>query len=319
MRSTEPRSTDAGTVGAASYHARMVLATDPRPRICLLVTDLDNTLWDWFAAWHASFVAMLDKLAELSGIPDEILREEMRAVHRRRGTTEYSYLLNELPSLQRVAGGAEPLKVFDGAIHRLNSERVRNTKLYPKVAETLRHIKSKGVPIVAYSESLAYWTEWRIRRTGLDGVIDVLYTSPDHEFPTGVSAAHIRTRPASSYGLRGTDHKYVSRGIIKPAPEILGGIVRDFGLPSSSVAYVGDSPMKDVAMAQAVGVRDVLASYGMVVNRAQYELLREVSHWSDDDIERERALAARPSLEPSYRLNEGFDELLELFDFATSV
>src|SRR3954451_13228899 len=42
-----------------------------RPR--LLVADLDNTVWDWFAAWHASFSAMLDHLIEISGVPAEVL------------------------------------------------------------------------------------------------------------------------------------------------------------------------------------------------------------------------------------------------------
>ncbi len=33
-----------------------------RPRR-LLITDLDNTLWDWFEAWYESFSALLDGLA----------------------------------------------------------------------------------------------------------------------------------------------------------------------------------------------------------------------------------------------------------------
>ena len=32
-----------------------------RPRR-LLVTDLDNTLWDWFEAWYQSFSALVDAL-----------------------------------------------------------------------------------------------------------------------------------------------------------------------------------------------------------------------------------------------------------------
>ena len=42
-------------------------------RKTLLVTDLDNTLWDWFEAWFQSFSGMLDRLCELSDVPREVL------------------------------------------------------------------------------------------------------------------------------------------------------------------------------------------------------------------------------------------------------
>ena len=79
--------------------------------------------------------------------------------------------------------------------------------------------------------------------------------------------------------------------------------------------YVGDSLMKDVAMAQAVGAIDVLAEYGVSVNREGYELLRRVSHWTEADIERERQLAASPTVIPRYVLKQQFSELLDIVDF----
>ena len=40
-----------------------------RPRARLLVTDLDNTLYDWFDIWHSSFSALLEEVARISGLP----------------------------------------------------------------------------------------------------------------------------------------------------------------------------------------------------------------------------------------------------------
>jgi hypothetical protein len=51
---------------------------------------------------------------------------------------------------------------------------------------------------------------------------------------------------------------------------------------------VGDSPTKDVAMAQDVGISDVYARYGRAQHTEAYDLLREVTHWSDADVEREK-------------------------------
>lgn len=293
----------------------MAPAQQTKPTIKLLITDLDNTLWDWFKAWHRSFSAMLDKLSEMSGIPVERLKEEIRTVHVKRGTTEYSYLLNELPALRATAGDREPLQVYDDAVHKLNSARLRNTRLYPGVRDTLAAIRTANVPIVAYSESLAYWTEWRIRKTGLDGTIVDLYTSPDHEFPEGVTADQLRTRTETEYGLQHTRHHHVPRGVYKPDARILQQILSDYSVHPTEAAYVGDSLFKDVAMAQAVGVNDVHAAYGVAYDHAEYDLLREVSHWSDEDIQREREVAAQPDVIPTYTLQSSFSEVLGLFHF----
>jgi phosphoglycolate phosphatase len=285
------------------------------PRVSLLVTDLDNTLWDWFAAWHTSFSAMLQKLSELSEVPKEQLEHEIQIVHRRRGTSEYSYLLNELPSLLQKNAGSKPSEVYDEAIHALNRERLRNTRLYTGVKETLQKLQRRGVPIVAYTESVAYWSEWRIRRTGLDGLVTVMYSSPDHDFPDDVSAQQLRTQPPNAYGLRKTTHKHVPPGVLKPNTEVLRSILSDFEVEPKAAVYVGDSLMKDVTMAQELGVHDVHAQYGVPHDRHGYNLLRRVSHWTPEDIEREKELSTRPTVTPSHVLTEDFTQLLTMFNF----
>ncbi|MEU6111561.1 HAD family hydrolase [Streptomyces albidoflavus] len=288
------------------------------PPVSLIVTDLDNTLWDWVDSWHASFSAMLCRLSELSDVPQEQLEREIRVVHRRRGTTEYSYLLNELPSLLEINPCREPAEVYDEAIHVLNSERKRRTVLYPGVKEALKELKKRNVPVVAYTESVSYWSEWRVRHTGLDGLIEVMYSSPDHDFPKGVDAQKLRMFPSAQYGLRKTIHRHVPRGILKPNIDVLGSILNNFSVPPERVVYVGDSLMKDVVMAQELGVRDVHAQYGVAQHREEYSLLRRVSHWSREDIRREETLVARPSVTPSHVLTDGFPQMLAMFDFKES-
>jgi phosphoglycolate phosphatase len=276
-----------------------------------VVTDLDNTLWDWFVPWYESFSAMLDRLSEMSGVPQGVLETEIRAVHQLRGTSEYSNLLNELPSLIARSGNSTPLEVYDDAVHVLHKTRKSATALYPKVKQTLEKIRASGVTVAAYTESLAYWTEWRIKHTELDGIIQYLYSAPDHDLPAGTTFEQLRRRPSDEYGLKLTSHRHVPRGEVKPNPDILASILKDLSCEPADAVYVGDSLLKDVQMAQQAGVVDIHAAYGEAQSKPEYELLRRVSHWPDEVVSQEKQLLRDPVIKPTVTLGQGFYEILQ--------
>ncbi len=64
----------AGAQVAATLPAmpRRTLGAAVSARIDTVITDLDNTLFDWLAPWYAPFRAMLDVLVEESGVPEEV-------------------------------------------------------------------------------------------------------------------------------------------------------------------------------------------------------------------------------------------------------
>lgn len=289
--------------------------SDRRPHVALLVTDFDNTLYDWFAMWYSAFNAMLETVLSQSGVPRDVLLNEIREVHQKRGTSEYSYLLGELPSLKMLNPCDEIANVYNDAIHTYRSLRQKNLRLYPGVREALARIKEYGVPIVVYTESLGFYSAWRLRELNLDGVVDYLYSPPDHDFPEDVTPEMLRSRPPEAYELNKTEHRETPRGILKPDPRILKKILEELDISPSETVYVGDSLMKDLAMAQDVGVFDVLAKYGAVQDKTAYMLLQQVSHWSEDDVQREARINARPHVRPSYVLQDRFDEIFDFFRF----
>jgi phosphoglycolate phosphatase len=116
--------------------------------------------------------------------------------------------------------------------------------------------------------------------------------------------------------MKRTVHRHTPRGELKPNPEILKAILRDIGASPEESIYVGDSLMKDVAMAQEAGVTDVYAKYGDRRGSAQYDLLREVTHWPAEEVEQEKKFQTEGELVPSYVLKHSLQELLDLFDFA---
>lgn len=254
---------------------------------------------------------MLTRLTELSGVPQEELERQIRIIHQAKGTSEYSWLVSEVPALIKAAAPGDPAEVFDDAVHVLNSRRKATTKLYPGVRKTLEELKKKNIKILAYTESIAYWTEWRVRRTGLDGIIDVLYSAPDHDLPTGTTIESLRTLPPEEYGLKSTQHKHIPRGILKPNAQVLHSILNEQGYQPEEAAYVGDSLMKDISMAQDAGVLDIHAKYGEAQHKAEYDLLRRVSHWSDEDVAREREIVRSVgSVTPTIVCHRSFAEVV---------
>jgi phosphoglycolate phosphatase len=279
----------------------------------VLVTDLDNTLYDWVEVWHRSFSAMLDVLLHHTGTERDLLLDEIREVHRAHGTSEYAFVAEELPSVQLLGEGA--LRVIASANEARRRARNDSLRLYPGVSDTLRALKAQGVLVIGYTESMAFYSASRVRKLGLDGLLDVLYSPRDHELPRGVSREQLRRHPEEHYAFEHTIHRHTPPGELKPNPAVLLDILADSSATPDSAVYVGDSPMKDVAMARDAGVADVLALYGKAQDREAYQLLRRVTHWSENDVARERRIVERGEVAASHVLKSSFGELRHLFHF----
>src|SRR4051812_10486935 len=103
-----------------------------RKKIDTLVVDLDNTLFDWLALWHDSFVITFREIASLVG--DAAAEDAIRRIHQDRGTSEYRFLVEEL--LAHRSCEAEQMR--DRIDRRLEElDAVRHARPYPGVPEAL--------------------------------------------------------------------------------------------------------------------------------------------------------------------------------------
>lgn len=278
----------------------------------LLITDLDNTLFNWFDIWYYPFKAMLEKTVEITQIPKDRLIEEIREVHQKHGTAEYAFVLEELPSVLEKYGDRKTiLTALDGAIYAHRKARKEHLKLYDGVQETLSKIKNSGATVVAYTESTEWYSKFRISRLGLDGLIDVLYSPEDHHVPI----TKAERRPIN---LLKTKCRNTPRGELKPNPQLLIDIIKDEGRSRDQSVYIGDSEFKDIEMAINANVDNVFAEYGtdhFKKDDDRYELLRSVTHWTEADVRREKEIkdnstGARPTM-----VAKRFSDLLEYFEF----
>lgn len=279
-----------------------------------LITDLDNTLFDWVNLWFTCFSSMLDGIVAISGLPREQLIPEIAVIHKKHGTSEYSFLIEEMPSIRSFLNGRRAVEVFAPAIDAFRRMRREHLKLYPDVAETLLKIKGKGTRIIGYTESMAFYSNYRVRRLGLDGVLDHVFCPEDHRLPDGLSEADLRNYPASHYALKYTKQQFTPRGSKKPDTAVLASIIADLRLDKAECVYVGDNLHKDVAMALDCGVDDAWAKYGQAHRRPEYKLLIDVTHWSAEEVQREQDIKQR-DVNPTRILDQSFAQLLGMFDF----
>lgn len=287
-----------------------------KPRVSVVLLDLDNTLWDWQEIWYRSFRAMLDEIVRISGIPEEELHGPISEVHKKHGTSEYAFLLGELDLLKEKHPGEDLTKVYASAIKAFREARRSALQLYPSVFETLWAFRDAGCLVIGYTESQAYYTNYRMRRLGLDGLLDYLYSPADHDLPEGMTREQIRHYRADTYQLKRTVHRHTPPGELKPNPAVLNSILKDVGaLPEDSI-FIGDSQMKDIAMAQACAVKDVWAKYGVAQHRPEYSLIRAVTHWTPEVVAREKKIAEEGAdIASTYVLDHSFSQVLALFDF----
>lgn len=273
----------------------------------LLITDVDNTLLDWQSLWFVTFSAMARRALDISGVDPCRFYAECSAIHQRYGTSEYAFVLAELPCLRELYGN-DVIKVMQPAIDDYRVARRRNLALYPDVLRTLQNLKRVGVTTAAFTESKAFYTNYRFRRLGLDGMIDYLYSPPDHTVPYDL--AMLRKYDPSDYDLKWTVHRFTPEGELKPNPHILLSIVTELGFAKENAVYLGDNKLKDVYMAQQAGVLDVYAAYGAAQHRTeQYELLKKVTHWTPEMVARERDALKPDAIKPTYTLTRSFAEI----------
>jgi phosphoglycolate phosphatase len=268
----------------------------------LLITDVDNTLFDWVATWFAAYDALIVELEAVTAVPRAELERHLKAVHERHGTSEYVDPLCELP-VSASMPAPECRRVVDA------HTRARDAALtpYPHVVEVLTTLRARGWTLVAYTESHAAYAAYRVRRLGLDGLLHCLY-APRGQTPSSAGWSSRALLRSEDSQLQATRHREVPVVDLKPSPRVLDAVLADLAIPPHDAVYVGDNLYKDVAMAQRAGVCDVWAKYGTLRRPEHVRLLHRLCHWTEDATAVERVEAA--TVTPTYVLARGFDELM---------
>lgn len=280
-----------------------------RPEIRLLVTDLDNTLYDWVTYFAKSFYAMVPIAARILDVDEQRLLDEFKAVHQFYHNSEHPFALLETDSAKRRFGHLsrrEQQIQLDEAFHAFNHARKENLELYPGVVEALEVVRNAGVPIVAHTEATVPNALFRLTRLNIIGHFSAVYasapTGPEHPDPDFVPRYETQVR-------------YLPRDRLKPDPRVLETICGEFQVSPRHLLYVGDSLPRDIGMAKSVGASAALAEYGGKFEPIYWQKLVRITHWTSDDVDRaERAKKLFAHVKADVDLQR-FDEILKHFTF----
>ncbi|TBO42249.1 HAD family hydrolase [Pedobacter kyonggii] len=279
-----------------------------------VITDLDDTIWDWLEMWYMSFGPFIKRIADETKIDSKVLKADFKKLHQKYGTTEMSFAYKEISSISPTFYPLFENEVVAGKniLHEYNSNKKKNLKAYDGVIETLNLIKSKGVKIIAFTESNVFFTKYRIKHLGLDGIIDTIYSPAGYDVPKSVYKHYNE----DFWEPKITKIRTLPKETRKPNAEILETIVKDFGAEKDSSIYIGDKLDRDIFMAQQAGLTSVHAAYGHIIDGEKYSLLVDVTHWTDEDVVRERNFKNQELdiKAPDFTISS-FPQIMNLFNF----
>lgn len=272
----------------------------------LLITDLDNTLYDWVTFYSQSFQAMVDQLANQINTPLEDILAEYKSIHQKFGNSEKPFATLELPSVISYYGTNdknELKELLSNVLKAFNVKRNETLRLYPGVAETLKKLSDSGVTIVGHTEALEFNSLHRLDKLGIQKHFKHLYTLEDkfNTHPDPKSAKVIDVTEDFVIRLPSSESK--------PNPKLLEHICRKEGIDVEEALYVGDSLTKDISMAKEIGMKSAWANYGRKFDPKCWDLLVKITHWTNDDVVREEELKkAYSNVKPDYTI-ESFSEI----------
>ena len=275
----------------------------------LLITDVDNTLYDWVSFYSQSFSAMAEELSKEINVPLDILLSEYKVIHQRFGNSEKPFATLELPSVISYFGTNDKIllqKKLTRVFSAFSSKRNHTLKLYPTVRDTLNILRERGVKIVGHTESLEYNSLYRLYKLDVIDFFDHLYTIEDNH------NLHPNPKNAKVISVKDDFIIRLSSAESKPNPKLLEHICLTENVDIKDAVYVGDSITKDISMAKSIGMKAVWARYGRQFAPELWEILVKITHWTDKDVEREEQLKESFSrVKPDYSINS-FAEILDL-------
>jgi len=279
------------------------------PSIRLVITDLDNTLYDWVAWYAGALQAMVERASAVLDCPAEQLLDELEDAYALRASVEEPRALLELPSVRRrFAERQHAGEALGPALDAFVHPPAGALRAYPGVRRTLARLRELGVPVVGHTEATAANAVRRLRLLGLESALVALFAG--HRRADDGDALPGAISPAPPFSLQ-----QLGPELAKPDPGTVHEICRRMGIAPAQVLYIGDNLERDVGMARRAGAWAVWARFGTRHDPQDWQRLVRVTHWSEEEIRRAENPTPRAGDIPHATLEHDLAEVFEHFAF----
>lgn len=249
--------------------------------VCLVVSDIDNTIADKFDGWGKALSSALDSLATLHGRDRADIERDML----KSGEGKVLYVGRDIrhdvantPSLHSEDPYIE--KEHEKIFHEWDKLKNKTAKTYDGVFATINKIRASGAKFVLYTDSRATAAVARLARMGITAdMIDGLYAQPDDK-DTAMPLAGKAKELKDGLGARLTA---LPPDTFKPNPLNMQRILNDMDIKNPAAAVmIGDNIKSDGGGAIALDMKFAWQKGGTVMSAETlkcYEIFFKNSHY----------------------------------------
>jgi len=260
----------------------------------LLVTDIDNTVFDWVGYYATSLHAMLGHVGGIIGVPLPVLLAEAKTIFTQEASIEYPFVVQRLPSVEKFYGDDIDKMIHEAvepAREVFKTEAGKWLKPYAGVIETITEIKklSPQTVLVALTDAPRYVAMWKLNKLGLLHLYDAVYGLADPKLPTDTRLGRVKVNPKillkhlqqSNFDFKGKI-RILPDEYEKPGVRGLKTVLMDYDLDENPekrahVLWVGDNLRKDMGLGHKVGVTTAWAKFGTHLDQGILAQLRAFS------------------------------------------
>jgi len=267
-----------------------------------LITDFDNTLFDWFDNWYRAFESALAYIfLNAPTLNKEEFLNDIKIIHKKHETTEYLNVFLDLSKFSKYENIPNFFEICSTATEIRENLKLTNLHLFDTVLNTFKILKRHSYKLIIFTESEAFSTSARVKNLKLDGIVDYIYAPPAKNSGL-IDLAKTKFIPFDKQ-----EH-------YKPSKKNLEKIIYDLKFEKENCYYLGDSLIKDIKMAQNANIPDIYARYGEYYKKQpEYELLKKVTFWEKSLVKLEEQ-ASEQEIKPTYILKNSFSEILKVLN-----
>jgi FMN phosphatase YigB (HAD superfamily) len=288
-----------------------------------IITDIDNTLYDYFELSNC-FRAMIHVLSKETGISEDIITEDYSSVFQQHGTIEYPYptqelfCFNEFPQEKVEYLTNLALKVFSRSYRK-------RLKLYDGVEDTLKKINDAGWILIGVTNAPLYRASSRLKRKGVLKYFSLLSGRQFEEVKSSkfVSEDLVNLhrekyqRVIASMDKIGIKSFSVPPELLKPDPTSFKSALNYISekenkpLDEINIVAIGDNLINDLYPLKGKVTKLIWAKYGVDLNEKDKDTMVSFTKWQN----KERKNLADIIPDQIYDVSiDSFSELIEILN-----